>query len=471
MFHQSKYPNMKKLFTLFSGLLIMYTLSSQNSNFSSIPSEYRNIEEKRPINLSVDESLNLKKALNNYVYSAKSKALNEEIIGNTKYDLQTNYSSQRRIHRFADGTIAGVFTYGEGSPNFPERGTGYNYFDGTNWDPIPLGKIESVRAGWPSIAPYGTNGEIIASHQFTIDLRILSRTPKGSGLWTESIHTGPGGIGLSWPSLITSGDNNDTMHLLALTLPDASGGIPYQGIDGALLYSRSVDGGLSWDIDTLILPGMDSNSVTTFSADCYAWAEPKGDTIAFVTGDNWTDLILMKSNDAGATWNKTVVFAHPYPLFKEDVTLIVDTPWVCDGSLAIDIDNNGMAHIAFGLMRVNNDVVGDDQTSFWPITDGLAYWNENMQPFTNLHVDSVDARGNLVGWMLDIDNSGDLGWLATYEVPKYYMSTTSMPFMHIDNNNDIYLVFSSVHELLNNGTQMYRHLWARKSINLGTSWS
>ena len=67
------------------------------------------------------------------------------------------------------------------------------------------------------------------------------------------------------------------------------------------MYYRSQDGGANWDIQAQIIPGIDVASGYTqgFGGDVYAWAEPMGDTIAFVIGNNWTDIILMKSFDGG----------------------------------------------------------------------------------------------------------------------------------------------------------------------------
>ena len=56
----------------------------------------------------------------------------ETAIGNTYYDLQSNSLLQNRIYRWEDGSIGAVWTRGlESPPGFPDRGTGYNFFDGT----------------------------------------------------------------------------------------------------------------------------------------------------------------------------------------------------------------------------------------------------------------------------------------------------------------------------------------------------
>ena len=88
----------------------------------------------------------------------------EEIIGNSFYDLQSNGACQNRIYYYPDGTIGAVWTFGLDFPGFTDRGTGYNYFDGNTWNDWPEERIESDRTGWPSYAPLGENGEIVFSH-------------------------------------------------------------------------------------------------------------------------------------------------------------------------------------------------------------------------------------------------------------------------------------------------------------------
>jgi hypothetical protein len=153
----------------------------------------------------------------------------ESLIGLTRYDLQSNNSMAKRIYVFPDNTIGATFTFGMAEPGFADRGTGYNYFDGASWGPIPTQKIETIRTGWPSIAPFGENGEIIASHFFTTASNYIvfaTRQTKGTGSWDEFSHFGPAASsGIVWPRMITSGENNDIIHLLALTVPIFNGGL------------------------------------------------------------------------------------------------------------------------------------------------------------------------------------------------------------------------------------------------------
>ena len=104
----------------------------------------------------------------------------------TRYDLQTNSANQNRFYWFADGTMGATCTWGAVETAFSDRGTGYNYYDGSAWGPQPTARIEgSTRTGWPSYAPLGATGECVISHASgTAPLYFSTRTVKGEGAWT-----------------------------------------------------------------------------------------------------------------------------------------------------------------------------------------------------------------------------------------------------------------------------------------------
>jgi hypothetical protein len=82
--------------------------------------------------------------------TAGGTIIEETILGTTFYDLQTNASLSNRIHCYDDGTIGTVWTMGLEATSFPDRGTGYNYFNGATWGAQPMQRIETLRTGWPS---------------------------------------------------------------------------------------------------------------------------------------------------------------------------------------------------------------------------------------------------------------------------------------------------------------------------------
>lgn len=384
---------------------------------------------------------------------------NETVIGETDYDLQTNSSVQNRIVKNEDGTISAVWTYGASGqgPAFNGRGTGYNYFDGSNWGNIPTARLESKRTGWPSVDYSSGVGEIVMSHMFMENPVQLKRATMGTGSWNEIERTDVPPT--SWPRTVIGGTNGTTLHMIAITLPTGNQGTVYHGQDGALLYSRSLDGGNNWDVENQLLSDLDSSNYYAFGGDAYALAKPIGDTVAFVMGDGFTDVLLMKSTDNGDNWTKTVISQFPYPLFDETTTLVNDTPMSCDGSVAVVLDQNGMAHVFWGAMRVLNENLTDAQTTYFPGTNGLLYWNESFG--SNAPVTITGAQ--------DINGNQTLDILA--EIGIYYTSLSSMPSAAVGEDGTIYVSYSAVDETLNNGSQNYRHIYVIKSTDGGANWS
>ncbi len=400
----------------------------------------------------------------NFPEGLSQKIFWQEVIGNSQYDLQTNSSVDHRIRLYPDGTIGATFTMGTGT--FADRGTGYNYFNGTSWGPIPNQRIENQRTGWPSYAPLG-NGEVIFCHNYPVNSVLLKREVKGTGAWTETNIPNPTGATPTWPRIVTVGD---TIHVLVNSYG------AYQGMRQAVLYMRSTDGGQTFSDQ--IIDGMSSLNYASLGGDNYAWALPKNGVLAFVVGDKWTDLFLMKSLDGGNTWTKTVIFTHPIPHpMWQTPPIYADTTYVCDGSMAVELDNSGNAHVVFGIQRVLYDPAEDPTNeglfSYFPGVDGVAYWKEGDLEFYSLDPDEVYANGKLVAWMLDVDNSGTVldNFSSIDQFAKYYLSCSSMPQLTIDTNNEIYIVYSSINETLYSGTQFYRHVYSRKSTDGGNTWS
>ena len=404
----------------------------------------------------------------------------EHEIGESWYDLQTNRSIQSRLYMHDDGTMGAVWTQGlQSPPAFPDRGTGYNYFDGSSWGPKPTDRVETVRTGWPSYAPLGPDGEIVIAHiSGTAGLVINTRPTKGTGAWTETSLDLPAGItGFLWPRMITSGEDNNTVHVVVLTAPVGNGGTLYEGQDGALLYYRSTDGAQTWDIQEQQFPDLGVDFYSGITADTYGWADAVGNTIALGIGNPWHDLILLKSDDNGETWTKTTVWEHVYPNFDWETTITTDTLWTVDGSMNVALDQSGQAHMVFALTRVAHTEPGTS-FSYWPYTDGIAYWNESMGPFetnpTNphwtLHADLLFESGHLVGWSQDVDGDGEVS-IFDLELQVYRtLGVSTMPAIHVDDMNSIFLVYSVTTETFDDGTFYYKKLWARSSPDGGTTW-
>jgi len=463
---------MKKILTFFFAISLVFAGFSQNR--AVLSDNLRNYGVIKP--LPGNESVTVTQ--NNYPINKAGNDFYDEIqVGTTRFDDQSNASMQNRLYLYEDGTIGAAWIFGLGETTFTDRGTGYNYFDGTAWGTIPGIRIEDERTGWPSYSPLGEEGEIVTSHTGATGMKIAKRTQKGTGDWNYSLLEGPDGHHMLWGRSITSGIEHNTVHVLALTLPLSHSGTPYSGLDGALVYSRSTDGGDTWEIENQVLDGMTSNEYYGFSSDIYAFAEPKNDVVAFTVGESWTDLFLMKSTDGGQTFEKTMIWENPYPFFSTQAPTATDTFYCVDGAHSLVIDDDNKVHVVFGINRS----LSDGTNMYWfPFVDGIGYWNEDMPAFSN-DVNALSPYGdpgselvedyNLIAWTQDVDGDGQITFVGTgtENIGTYYLGLSSMPQLVI-NSNDLYLIFSSTTETYDNGTANYRHLWERYSTDGGATW-
>ena len=333
-----------------------------------------------------------------------NETLDEYEVMINSYDLQSNAIISNRIASFGDGTLATVATFmpGDKSPYNQAsayRGTGYNYFDGSEFGEQPEARIESSLTGWPSIAPYGPNGEIIVCHTGS-GLVYYTRENKGEGEWVGPREIpNPDGhptinesdvLELTWPRVGTTGPDHSVINVISST-QNSTG----SGDDVVLEYhtflSRSTDGE-NWT--TVPMPCMPNDAINQNTADDYAIAYSGNNIAVLFTsaynyggGDNHgTDILLYKSKDGGQTWNTTLVWKNP---IEGDW----NNPFVFDTTThdrlymptmgAVAMDNNGTCHVALTAEAIR---CGDGDGSFTYYigfaADGVFYWKEGDEPFT-----------------------------------------------------------------------------------------
>lgn len=395
---------------------------------------------------------------------------NEINVGSTFYNLQTNSSMPHRLWYNSDSTMSVIYTYAAAGSwlSWPDRGTGYNYFDGTTWQAPSTSKIENGRTGFPDLIVLDNGMEMTVAHNTASSLmHFCARAQKGIGLWTDYTALLPNPPGFAyyclWPRMAVGG-NNDVIHHIALTEPVANGGAIYHGQDGCLLYSRSNDGGQTFAIQNQLLAPFDSTQILNGNGDAYA-IDAQNNNVAIVVGGFGEDVVLAKSTDGGVTWTKTIVqdFAVPAP-FVDQVTDpnndgIIDTLETNDGSLSVLIDNNGTVHVWYGLMFILNDDSTDGTVSYFPGTAALMYWNETMgsnPPVVIAVPEDPNADGVL--------NVTDFG---TYQV-----GLVSHPSSGIDAAGNLYVAFSSILEGTDDGLgKSFRQIYVIKSLDNGANWT
>ena len=426
------------------------------------------------------------------VMNSKSSSFPSEVIGYTTYDLQTNGSVQNRLDVHDDGTISAGWTMSkEFNTTYSDRGTGYNYFDGTSWinqivQPTDqVDRIETSRVGWPSVFGLGNGEERVITHSTSLNvLNQASRTSIGTGAWTDA---NIGEFYMIWNRSVAGGLDGNSIHMIALTEPMGTGwsGSLYNGLNGALLYFRSQDGGAIWDIDTMQLPTMDTAHFLGFSADDYA-ISAKGETVVIAYFNDWGDSFIVKSTDNGDNWTNTTFLNFPHDKYAIDEGLdldsdgVLDQVYSTDNSGALIIDDQGMAHVFYGIMMYADDDLSDGSSSWFPLTNGIAYWNES---YGADNTPPTVHAGDTSLWYSDMMNdhwiaeapdlNGDPNVGGVDEVggyALYYRSQASMPSAGLSSNGEIYMTFSGYTETVDNGSQVFRHIYVTKSTDGGTTW-
>lgn len=482
---------MKNLFTLFLILLFSSTYAQIAPNEASHGSNQAIISDE--VIMSGDEALRHLIVNPNPTTVALRMASSplETMIGNTTYDLQSNGSVMDRIIKHSSGISAAWTMSQQYSSSYTDRGTGYAYHDGSSWvTSMPQTRLESSRCGWPSMLTTSTGKEMVVAHNTANSYFQMTHRPTlGTGSWTEQIVSSVDSLtgnyrDLVWNRTAVGGINEQTLHMVGVTAPTGLAGTVYNGLDGALLYYRSQDEGVTWDIQDLQLPTVDSSNFLRFGGDSYA-IDAQGETVVVAYFNDFGDSFIMKSSDNGNTWTRTNFIDFPVDKYAADDGLDLDSNGVFDMVYSTDnygsviLDANNMAHIFTGNMRYLDDDLTDGNYSYFPLTNGLLYWNESMgadvtppYPHANdtdlWYSDAVQviaqARDlNCDGIVAGIDSNG------TYAI--YYSSLSSFPSAGITSNGDIYVTFSAYTEDADDGTQVFRHVNLIRSTDGGMTWS
>ena len=402
------------------------------------------------------------------------RAANTSAIGVTYYDAVTNGLSRNTIVNWADGSVAAVWTMAQVSA---QRGTGYNYNNGTTWGPQPdptTGRIETHRTGWGVIAPLN-EGEIVAAHNVTNGLTINKRATKGTGAWTESILIGPGmdndptNTVLLWPTIATQGD---TVHIFTCTdkNSDPDPDIYYQGIVAPLLYYRSVDGGNTWSSPQL-LSVMTADNVDM--SDNYSLVSKNGKLVLLVS-KKFGETFYLESMDRGETWTRHPVYPFAGGPNFDFTTGTFPMTVLNDYAASIAIGDDGTVHVAFGgLMGARDSENAPNEYSVWWAYDNIIYWNSTMAPITApFDTNTVEAYAGRIG-RPNLDGDDTIWFMDGYTQPDY-RSNGPITFPNlVAEGGKVYMVYAALLEApyLSVATSEYFNgIFATVSDNNGTTW-
>lgn len=374
---------MKKVLLLSLGLVMGLGAFAQQVAVKALPAPVKATLERKALGTDVVEgTVNF-----TATRGTQSVVVNEELEYTeaeamyTTYDLQSNSLIANRMYQAKDGSVAVVTTMStqEYDPNFADRGTGYNFAkagDMGSWGDIPEERVEDIRTGWPTIAPYGAEGEILVNHSEGLNYWI--RTVAGEGEW-DGPHAIPNpdatkiegieeGLTLSWARVVTTGENNDVVHIFAA----ATGTDNYYQF-----YVRSTDL-QEWDVQLSPL-AKDDLAIGFYAADDYAVAS-NGNYVSVVYCAGWTShVMLYESNDQGLTWTSRMVWESPiHGLdWATDENSLVDQ---CYGPAhaSVAIGKDGVSHVALSVGVYSREELNANGylVYYGLVTDGIAYWND-----------------------------------------------------------------------------------------------
>ncbi|MDX9891214.1 MAG: T9SS type A sorting domain-containing protein [Bacteroidales bacterium] len=395
---------------------------------------------------------------------------NTTAIGSTYYDAVTNALSRNTIVNWQDGSVAAVWTMAQVSA---QRGTGYNYNNGTTWGPQPnpaTDRIETVRTGWGVIAPLN-NGEIVAAHDGATGLTINKRATKGTGAWTESTLVGPGHDGepsntvLLWPTIATQGD---TVHIFACT--DNVEGTLYQGIQTPIVYYRSNDGGNTWSAPQLIAEMANENKEM---ADNYSLVAKNGKLVLLIS-EKFGETFYLESMDRGDTWVKHSVYPFAGGPNFDFTTGTFPMTALNDYSASVAIGDDGTVHIAFGtLMGARDEENAADEYSVWWAYDNIIYWNSTMPAFTvPFDTNTVETYAGRIG-RPNIDGDDTVWFMDGYSQPEYRSNGPITFPQLVAEGGKVYMVYAALLEApyyCGATSEYYHGIFATVSEDNGATW-
>ena len=426
---------MKKVLLLSLGLVMGLGAFAQQAVVKSLPAPVKASIEKKALGTdAVEGTVNFVTRGTQSVVTNEGAAYLEAETMYTTCDLQSNSFIANRMYQLKDGSVAvsATMSLEEFDESFPDRGTGYNFAKGgmmDSWGDVPGARIEDLRTGWPSIAPYGAEGEILVSHGHENGLCYYIREKAGEGEW-DGPHAIPSptkaeftdleeDLQLSWPRIATTGENNDVVHILAAGQGD---------VNVAHFYVRSTDLE-NWEVKYAPVQEQGlhlfkiGEAYSSYAGDDYA-ISTNGDRIAVVYCSGWsTNVYCYESSDAGLTWESRLVWESPIhglDWTTDEASLVTK----CYGPVhaAVAIGQDGVSHVALSVGLFEHATLEESYGIYsGMMTDGIAYWNDttaygfviegndtiyNTTPNQLLSPQDDSLKHALRLWWDDVENPG-----------------------------------------------------------------
>ncbi len=400
-------------------------------------------------------------------------------IGSTYYDLQSNFAMPHRLALHANGAVSATWTTANSdAAGFATRGAGYNYRDASGkWNPSDSSRVENVRTGWANVGVLSNGSVFTIGHDATNGGFYMTKSASATSRpsTTTSILKEPP----YKPIWARTANNGDVIHLICSYTDSAAPGearAPQRkGIFAPMVYSRSKDGGATWDKQHIMMPDYDSTLTNNGGADQYT-IDVKGNTVAIVNADLLQGVIAWKSTDGGDNWQRIIVDTFKYAPWTGK-TEMLDTPFTNDGTVDVIIDNNNKLHVFWGLGRVLDTDTSDASYSFYPSIQGLMHWSEATDKTTLIASGSqFDRDQDGINSLEQATYSG----LSSGNVPSGLStvarlgSTSAMrqPASAMDANGNLYCLFSvPIEQDLSDLGANFRDIGVVYSTDGGATWS
>ncbi len=423
---------------------------------------------------SIFSPVRMNKATLNAVYT--------ETAFTTTYDVQCQASMSRRLVLHKNGTVGTTAMFSKGINSFNDRGSVYNYYDGTSFTggSHVNKRIETYRTGYPAICSImdgGKEKDLIVSHFASASstdsaggIFVLINDSAGSSNFSETHISFP--YGPLWPKVAASGDY---VHIIGnyFNFNNLTKDTVFKnGVRQPLVYYRYRISTKTFDVNGVALPGYDNTRYAQGSNDAYA-IDAQDSHVVIVAGGTNNDVAFWKSADNGNNWAKTIVDTFPYAPY--DLVKDVDTfsAWTRgnDGSVTCILDKNNNVHVAYGLMYTRNPIAGD--TNYYLIlqSDRIVYYDEiNAQ---KIYVASTPGDTSIHLFNGDYNSTPGNPYTTAAGAARYGNSGTSTwPSFSIDDSGYIYMIYSAPYRSADIYTkdQNYRHIFYRFTKD-GKNWS
>jgi hypothetical protein len=305
--------------------------------------------------------------------------------GNSFYDYQTNGGDEKRVRVLPDGTVHVIYmgATDRAAPGGPTRGTYYAYSADNGATFTNLGRVESLRAGFPSLGLTADNRAVIASHA----------APGGAALGTYISVDALAGLGIFtaynaprapseciWPRMVVSTNDRIVFYGSSST----TGGNTWNSVEAA-------SGNFTFPENQRVFPGVEGDIRG-------AMAGSPGGKVAMILinlfglppgrdfGNN--NIILRESTDGGVTFGEPLNVTN----YSDDTTSVRPAFWLSVSALYV----NEELHLVW--TEVLDQVPNDGGISYFFTDLRIRHWAPSVNggvPTTAARFDTVHFNGSL----------------------------------------------------------------------------